>query len=358
MVAPKTVRLHFTNVNGLGAMRLLQSLMPFLLDNNCRISQVYCPSKGELSNFDLFKKETLITPYKRYFPNSVSRFLECSILGYQFNGNDPLLVFGDIPIKCSARQTVFFQNVLLLKGERAGRGFSVLKYWIARWVFQRNIKYVSSFIVQTEAVKISLITSYPETNGLVYVVSQPAPSWIIDENLKRKNFKSDADRNLRIFYPADYYPHKNHKILGEIYESRDWPISELILTITDDLNPNQSISWINCVGKLQPKSVLEIYKSIDSILFLSLNESYGLPLVEAMWIGIPIVCPDLPYARELCGDQAIYFDPNDIDSLYEAIARLNQLRLEGWWPDWSERLKKISKNWEDVATAMLKIVTS
>lgn len=355
LLVSKTVRLHFTNVNGLGATRLLQSLLPFLLDNHYRISQVYCPSVGELSSFNILQKNTLITPFKRYLPNSLSRFLECTTLGYQFNGNEPLLVFGDIPIKCKARQTVFFQNTLLLKGERTGRKLGALKYWIARWVFQRNIKYASSFIVQTETVKSSLIASYPETKGLVYVVSQPPPSWLINANFERKIFKYNTAKGLRLFYPADFYPHKNHKILGGLNKALDWPISELILTIPNDVNPNKSLSCIKCVGKLQPEAVVDIYRSIDSLLFLSLSESYGLPLVEAMWIGLPIICPDLPYARILCGNQAIYFDPYDVESLHVAIIRLSQLKQEGWWPDWKEQLKSIPKNWQQVASSMLDI---
>ena len=36
---------------------------------------------------------------------------------------------------------------------------------------------------------------------------------------------------------------------------------------------------------------------MDALLFLSTDESYGFPLIEAMFVGLPIICPDLPYAR-------------------------------------------------------------
>ena len=48
----------------------------------------------------------------------------------------------------------------------------------------------------------------------------------------------------------------------------------------------------------------------DALLFLS-EKDFGFPLIEAMYLGLPIVCPDLPFARALWND-AIYFDPNDI----------------------------------------------
>jgi glycosyltransferase involved in cell wall biosynthesis len=181
---------------------------------------------------------------------------------------------------------------------------------------------------------------------------------LINSQLKRTNFIGNSKLGLRLFYPAATYPHKNHKILGEINKSENWPISELILTIPNNLNPNPQVDWIKCLGELQPKCMVDHYQTVDAILFLSLSESLGLPLVEAMWLGLPIICPDLPYAHILCGEQAIYFDPYDVSSLKAAVDELFKRRNCGWWPDWSSSLEKIPRDWDQVADSMLKIATS
>jgi glycosyltransferase involved in cell wall biosynthesis len=85
------------------------------------------------------------------------------------------------------------------------------------------------------------------------------------------------------------------------------------------------------------------------LLFLSESESYGFPLIEAMYVGLPIVCADFPYARNLCGDEAIYFDSNDISSLKKAVAHLRKKIDDGWWPNWSSQLKNLPESWDDVA---------
>ena len=77
-----------------------------------------------------------------------------------------------------------------------------------------------------------------------------------------------------------------------------------------------------------------------------------------MWIGLPIICPDLPYARALCGEQAIYFEPHNVNSLHAAIEELNKRRNLGWWPDWSSILDKIPRDWQEVADAMLQWATA
>jgi hypothetical protein len=77
--------------------------------------------------------------------------------------------------------------------------------------------------------------------------------------------------------------------------------------------------------------------------------------IKGKYFGLPIIYPDLPYARMLSGNQAIYFDPYDVELLYAAIIRLSQFKQEGCWPDCKEQLKSIPKNWQQVAGSMLEI---
>jgi glycosyltransferase involved in cell wall biosynthesis len=356
----KAVRLHLTNIAGLGAVQLLQSLLPnFERLPNYKLEEVYLPSRGELSNYEATCPETKLIYYKRYLPNSISRLLECTLFGRKFDSTTPLLVLGDIPLRSKAKQTVFVQTPLLVHGSSTGRYLGAIKYWIARWLFRLNSGYVSAFIVQTQAMKTALVDSYPEIKGRVHVIAQPAPTWLLESQLKRTERNIRADSGLRFFYPAAVYPHKNHSLLSALQsdQAKAWPVSELLLTIPESLNPNPAISWIHCVDRLTPDNVIKAYETADALLFLSLSESYGFPLVEAMWIGLPIICPDRPYARALCGDQAIYFNPESLNSLHGAVVDLNQRLDSGWWPEWSENLKAIPRDWEEVAAAMLGLAT-
>lgn len=355
----KGIRLHLTNIAGLGAVSLLESLIPALLDQrNYKVVEAYLPTSGTFSKVTLFNAGTTITYYRRFVPNAISRLLECTVFGSKFNGASPLIVFGDIPIRCKSTQTVFFQNTLLVRRAPTGKQLGAVKYWVARWLFRRNAQYVTNFIVQTEAVKSSLIDSYPEISDRIHVIGQPAPSWLIDSGLTRTEFHKSAEMGLQLFYPAAGYPHKNHRLFSEVSKPGNWPVSKLLLTIPQELNPNPDIPWIHCVGRLQPDEVLNAYRTTDALLFLSLSESLGFPLVEAMWIGLPIICPDLPYARTLCGEQAIYFDPQNASSLHAAIVLLNERRLSGWWPDWTANLEKIPRDWQEVANAILQLGTA
>lgn len=351
------VRLHLTNIASMGAVRLLQSLLPSLIQSNkFQIEQVYISEKSEFKTYLRDFSSTQIISYIRYLPNSISRFLECTFFGSFYNGDSPLLVLGDIPIRCKSKQIVFVQSSLLtVTGNSNNQFIKSIKYRISKWIFKSNSKYVSTFIVQTNAMKIALENSYPEIKNRIHVIAQPAPRWLISSGYKHQHIKSNDD--LKLFYPAASYPHKNHQILSQISqtESTKWPINSLLLTIPISQNPNNLVKWIECCNTLTPDEILASYKKVDGLLFLSLTESYGIPLVEAMWIGLPIICPDLPYARELCGDQAIYFNPTEIDSLKKAIFELRSRKNAGVIPNWSKQLAKIPTAWEDDANAMLEV---
>lgn len=354
----KSVRLHLTNIAGLGAVQLLKSLLPALEQcESIRLKELYLPSVGELSEYVVDDNSINKYYYRRYLPNSISRFLECVFFGRRFGGDTPLLVMGDLPIRCSAKQTVFVQNSHLLVPDKISWNKSSLKFLVFRWIFSLNIRYAQAFIVQTALMRDALIKSYPSLRARVHVVPQPVPSWLLNAGVVRGGRVVATDAPLRLFYPAADYPHKNHKLLDSIQanSASQWPVESLELTIEQEAHPAKDISWIHCCGRLSSQRMLDSYNLADALLFLSKDESYGFPLVEAMFIGIPIVCPDLEYARALCGDQAIYFVVDDVESLRCAVDELHRKLSTGYWPDWSEQLKMIPKDWDSVGRRILEI---
>ncbi len=351
-----SVRLHLTNVTGLGATQLLQSLLPLLeQDPVVAVEGIYLPDRGVLSTYRSQNSLTVVEIYHRVLPNWLSRIFECTFGGSHFDGDIPLLVFGDLPLRCRGPQTVFVQQSNLLRPDWDKRNRLSLKYWLARAVFFMNRHLVNAFIVQTDVMREALERSYSGIAGRVHVIPQPVPSWLLQSGLFRKERAPRNLDRLRLIYPAAGYPHKNHVLLSYLDLHADWPVEELILTLSKTIHPAPQLSWVQCVGHLSPEQMIEAYSKVDALLFLSKEESYGFPLLEAMFIGLPIVCPDLPYAHALCGENAIYFDPDSSESLLGALRRLETRFQQSWWPNWEDRLMKIPKDWETVARRMLSV---
>jgi glycosyltransferase involved in cell wall biosynthesis len=352
----KDLRLHLTNVSGAGATQLMLSLLPKLERNShVKITEIYLPNRGPLANYQKLTDTVVTKNYRRWLPNGLSRFFECLIFSYRFSGVTPLLVLGDLPLRCNAPQTVFVQTSHLLKPKKFHWRFGSFKFAVLRLVFRLNAQYAEAFIVQTTIMQAALAASYPAIASKIHVVAQPVPSWLLESVRRRYGSNVLSKAGLKLMYPAAGYPHKNHRLLSEITQDliRVWPVEYLKLTLPVDKHPFPNIQWIQCVGFLNSTEMIKLYGEVDGLVFLSTDESYGFPLLEAMFVGLPIICPDLPYAHTLCLDSAIYFDPLSIDSLRNAIETLHSRLSAGWWPNWTEQLKVIPKDWDLVADAMI-----
>ena len=89
------------------------------------------------------------------------------------------------------------------------------------------------------------------------------------------------------------------------------------------------------------------YEHAVGLLYTSLWEGFGLPLVEAMALGCPVVCSDRAPLREVGGDAASYVDPEDRDSIREGGRRC---LAEGRDPGAAVRRARAARfSWEECA---------
>ena len=73
------------------------------------------------------------------------------------------------------------------------------------------------------------------------------------------------------------------------------------------------------LGSLPAECVHSLVKESDIVLYPSLTESLGLPLLEAIMLEKVIIASDRPYAREILGEAAIYFDADDPQDIAQKI---------------------------------------
>jgi glycosyltransferase involved in cell wall biosynthesis len=84
-----------------------------------------------------------------------------------------------------------------------------------------------------------------------------------------------------------------------------------------------------CLGYLGDTELAEALSLADVFVMPSLQETVGLPLLEAMSAGTPIAAADRPYAREVCGNAAAFFDPlkaSDLANSMELVLSDVELR--------------------------------
>ena len=65
-----------------------------------------------------------------------------------------------------------------------------------------------------------------------------------------------------------------------------------------------------------------IYRGANVFCFPSFAESFGIPPIEAMGCGAAVICSDIPVLREVCGDAAVFCDPDDPQAFADAIRKV------------------------------------
>lgn len=345
--------IHATNVTGLGAAHvvtaLLETICPRLKEPTC----VCLPATGELSKFKTPNDAVSVRRFRRHLPHQLSRFIESSAPALFFPAAERTLVLGDIPLANRPEQIVFLQQPHVISPDVNANVDQSARFRVSRMLFRRRLPYVRAVVVQSEMMQQAIERSYPAAVGKTVVISHPSPL------LPPKNRRPQrpAAERLLLFYPGAGYPHKNHALLERmdaLRQSTTAPAVELRVT----LNPKEAtllrdVQWVKNLARLAPHDCIREYETADALFFPSLLESYGLPLIEAMTLGLPIVCADLPYARWLCGSEAIYFDPTDPADAWRAVSDLSRRRAERWQPDWREALSKLTPDWNSVAENFL-----
>jgi glycosyltransferase involved in cell wall biosynthesis len=92
--------------------------------------------------------------------------------------------------------------------------------------------------------------------------------------------------------------------------------AEFVVAVTGTVNPkvfgNISTVWpqgFRHVGHVSDNQLKALYMSARAFIFPSFYEGFGLPALEAMACGCPVIAADIPSLREVCGDAAVYCDP-------------------------------------------------
>jgi glycosyltransferase involved in cell wall biosynthesis len=135
-----------------------------------------------------------------------------------------------------------------------------------------------------------------------------------------KNEAESPHHRPYILYVGNVKPHKNLSRLIEAFELiKDDNSVDLVIVgkkegfiINDELAVKQAIKLCDRVrftGMIDDCALINYYACAQALVLPSLYEGFGLPPIEAMACGCPVIVSDIASLPEVCGDAAVYFDP-------------------------------------------------
>ena len=141
------------------------------------------------------------------------------------------------------------------------------------------------------------------------------------------------------FFPANTWPHKNFKRLLNAFAkiSNKYPSIDLLLAVqSNNIDPDLKKiiekhnlnKRIRFIGFVEDKHISYIFKNSLAVVIPSLYEGFGIPAIEAMKQGVPVLCSNTTSLPEIFEDAALYFNPNSTEKIARSLVKIiNNIKL-------------------------------
>ena len=291
-------------------------------------------------NLKIFKIPVL-WGYMRYVFRGLYDIFLFPIVTLILNPSAVIILANYSPMKVRGKKIVFMRHPFLVasypKIHDNSKGYVVEQ--LRKIMFILTLISTDVLVVQSSYMKAALLKKYGRWVVHMYIYILPNPI----SNLINFN-ESDIDKSVKyqsdkiVLYVSRYYPHKNHYFLMRLAETYQNEFREKKIKFYITIDPIQGgrgaqrlldkirarkLGDIICnIGELPNETLSQYYRSARCLFFPSMSETFGNPLIEAMAYGLPVIVPDLGYAKAVCDDAGIYYNAEDLDDAFDKLVTL------------------------------------
>lgn len=282
------------------------------------------------------KDETYWTPTNDNFQVKVADFNNYSFaeqLGFKklLDKLSPDLVhfcMPQQPVLYKGKTVTTFHDLTLLNTYNSDKNWFMytFKQFIGKFVFNRVARSSEFIITPTNYTKQELITLTSVSEQKIIVTPEAAETEIT------KTTKYQLPFTRFIMYVGQQSDYKNIRRLGDAHKQLQEKYPDLGLVLVgkkgDDTLANEAYfkkhdyKNIHFTGFILDEQRDWLMTHTDAYVFPSLMEGFGLPGLEAMAAGAPVVSSNATCLPEVYGEAAEYFDPNNTEDMAQAIERV------------------------------------
>ncbi len=254
-----------------------------------------------------------------YFSSSVKNIILNSIYIYK-NQNSINHIIGDVQYAGICLKKTNF-NIMTIHDCRMINTYSKLSIKrIILWLFWyylplKNIDIVTVVSKQTKDELLKLLKINPEKIIII-------PNFVNENLLRQKDQKNNNNEKFTILQ-VGHGDNKNRFRLFEAVKFMNIKLLILGLLTEDDINilEKYSIEYTSYFN-LSNSELQDLYLSADSLYFASTYEGFGVPIIEAQALGIPVITSNIDPMSQIAGKGAVKVNPYSIFEIREAIKLL------------------------------------
>lgn len=245
-------------------------------------------------------------------------------------------------------------------------GHKDLKYKYFLKTIPKSIKMARGIITVSSFIRQQIIDSFKKESSEILAIHE-APCELKSPNKNQKKIYQDRYNYKFIFTVTTSLPHKNLiTLLNAFFKLKllDKYQGKLIVagqlkgdfhkSTNDFIKRNNLVNEIILLGFIEEELKTYLYTNADFIVYPSLYEGFGLPVLEALSAGNVVLASSVASLPEVGGDGCLYFDPNSVGDLLEKMIFLIE---NGLWKE-ENRQKRISHlrnfSWDQTAIDTLK----
>lgn len=229
-----------------------------------------------------------------------------------------------------------------------------LKYHVYKCVAETAIRRAEKVIVPTEHVK-QIVKSFTTDEHILVTPEGIASAYT-------RNGEKAERMYPYIVYTGSLYPHKNVPYILDILEH----IQNLHAVIVSGRSVFHTTFWaevlkrkleqrVHLESSLGDDAVASLYRSAIALVFPSFSEGFGLPGLEAMACGCPVLASDIPVFQEVYKDAAIYINPFDPKTAVEELHQLmHEKNIVSLYQRKGETVLRLY-SWEHMAQTTLRV---
>lgn len=244
---------------------------------------------------------------------------------------DKFFASNAVPIMGRGEFTVTIHDLGFLKNPEL---YHPLERIYQKWSHNLAIRRSSKIITISEATKQDIIKYYPRAKDKIKVIylGWDSSDFRPMSGDEQDEFKEDHDyAEDYILYTGRIETKKNIQNLIRAYRKGNfhWPLMlagrpgnfgyEEIQQMIKNYDVKDDIILL---GYVSQKNYPKLMASAKMLVFPSKFEGFGLPILEAMACGVPVVCSDMSVLHEVAGEAAIYFDPDNPEDIKNKIQQV------------------------------------